>query len=98
MTENKRLIERKEYMQTLRDLLNLKNKAKRGAVWVAALALAVTLSICALSLTMNWLRQGEGESLRGLYAAGGFAVAALLAWLGERRAYRRLRRIPSMFR
>jgi hypothetical protein len=85
-------------MRTLRDLLNLMNKAKRGALWVAALAAAITLTVCAFSLLMAWLRQGEGESLRSLYAAAGLAVAALLAWLLERRAYRRLRRIPSIFR
>ena len=84
--------------QTLWDLLSLKNKARRGAVWLAALVVAAILSTCALSLLITWLKQGEGAATKPLIASGVFAAASVAAWVIERRMHRRFRRTPGLFR
>ena len=83
--------------QSLLELSRLKTKAKRVAVWIAALAAAVILTLCALSLGASWLGQGENAAARTMIGACTFGGLAILAWAVEERLRRRARRTRGLF-
>ena len=83
--------------QTLLELGRLREKAKRMAIWIGILAVAAILSLCALSLLVSWLKQGEGASPWTLGGAGVFGGLAVIAWAAQRRARRRAWGIRGIF-
>jgi len=83
--------------QALRDMANLRNKAKRGGIWAATLLTAVVFSVCALSLLTAWLKQGSVGVTKTMVGAGVFGLLSVAAWVVERRMYRCFKRTRGIF-
>jgi len=83
--------------RTLMELSRLKAKAKRVAVWIAALVVAIILTLCTLSLGVSWLKQGEDAAAQTMIGAGIFGGLTVIAWAVEERMRRRARRTRGIF-